>query len=107
MDVDGSTEKIAEKVTQLEKLANGVLDLRITPHAIAHGNELVSLDKDLEKVKASLSAQSKTAKLWIQFLEYINVIKDISALRGWVGEPTSRCEQVPQPLCSDRAYTLC
>ena len=76
MDVDGSTEKIAEKVTHLEKLANGVLDLSITPHAIAHCNELVTLDKDLEKVKASLSAQSKTATLWIQFLEYIKVIKD-------------------------------
>ena len=76
MGVDGSTEKIAENVTQLEKLANGVLDLSITPRAIAHCNELVTLDKDLEKVKASLSGQSKTAKLWIQFLEFIKFIKD-------------------------------
>ena len=77
MYVDGSTEKIADNVTQLEMLTNGVLDLSITPHAIAHCNELVTLDKDLKKVKASLSAQSKTAKLWIQFLEYIKVIKDL------------------------------
>ena len=77
MYVDGSTEKIAENVTQLEKLTNGVLDLSITPRAIAHCNELVTLNKDLKKVKASLSAQSKTVKLWIQFLEYIKVIKDL------------------------------
>ena len=76
MDVDGSTEKIAENVTQLEKLANGDLDISITPRAIADCKELVTLDKDLEKVKASLSAQSNTAKWWIQFLEFIKFIKD-------------------------------
>ena len=107
MGVDGSTETIAENVTQLEKLANGVLDLSITPRAIAHCNELVTLDKDLEKVKASLSAQSKTAKLWISTVSGIHQIHQrLYQLweAGDVGEPPSCSEQVPQPICSDQAY---
>ena len=55
---------------------------------IVNSEALQLLDKCIEELKHSLSTQSRTAKLWIQFLNYIRKIENFVAcerLKDWNG----------------------
>ncbi len=56
---------------------------------------LVKIDQALDQLKTFLSAQSRTAKLWVQFMDYIRIIQDFIAserLKDWHGHIRARSQ---------------
>ena len=50
---------------------------------------LVKIDQAFDQLKTFLSAQSRTAKLWVKFMDYIRIIQDFIAserLKDWHGQ---------------------
>ncbi|MES9882369.1 MAG: hypothetical protein ABW185_15970 [Sedimenticola sp.] len=65
-----------EQVNGVQKLIDDVLDQSIPPDAIADSPDLTALNEAVESTKTVLSTKSRTAKLWIHCLQYIEVIKE-------------------------------
>ena len=61
---------------ELERLISDVMNHKVSPNALAESRELVKLGNALECLKDTLRSTSRTAKLWLQFMEYIEIIKD-------------------------------
>ena len=60
-----------EEVEQIHKLYEGVKKKMISVSAIAESVELKKMDYCLMKYKQRLNDTSPTAKLWLQYMEYI------------------------------------
>ncbi len=55
----------------LERLTSDFMNQKVSPNALAESQELVKLDNTLPCLKVNL----RTAKLWLQRMDYIEVIK--------------------------------
>jgi len=51
------------------------MDRNLPISSIAESNELIKLETYLLKYKALLARRSPTAKLWLQYIEYIETLK--------------------------------
>ena len=56
----------------LERLTSDFTNQKVSPNVLAESQELVKLDNTLPCLKVDL----RTAKLWLQCMDYIDVIKD-------------------------------
>ena len=61
---------------ELERLISDVMNHKVSPNALAESRELVKLGNALECLKDTLRSTSRTAKLWLRFMDYIEIIKD-------------------------------
>ena len=61
---------------ELERLISDVMNHTVSPNALAESWELVKLGNALECLKDTLRSTSRTAKLWLRFMDYIEIIKD-------------------------------
>ena len=61
---------------ELEKLISDVMNPKVSPNALAESRELVKLGNALECLKDTLRSTSRMAKLWLRFMDYIEIIKD-------------------------------
>ena len=61
---------------ELERLISDVMNHKVSPNALAESRELVKLGNALKCHKNTLRSTSRTAKLWLQFMVYIEIIKD-------------------------------
>ena len=61
---------------KLERLISDVMNHKVSPNALAESRELVKLGNALECLKDTLRSTSRTAKLWLRFMDYIEIIKD-------------------------------
>ena len=61
---------------ELERLISDVMNHKVSPTALAESRELVKLGNALECLKDTLRSTSRTAKLWLRFMDYIEIIKD-------------------------------
>ena len=64
-----------EDVKTLRELYNGTMNKSIPVSSIAESIELKKLEQCLAKHKENLSASSPTANLWLQYIEYVEVLK--------------------------------
>ena len=62
---------------ELERLISVVMNHKVSPNALAESPELVQLGYALECLKDTLRLTSRTAKLWLRFMDYIEIIKDV------------------------------
>ena len=84
------TTLVLEKVSSfndhkenLHLIYNNLLDNKITIDQVNDHSDVTSLQIDVENVKTNLSKQSRTAKLWIQYLHYISLIKMCQGRKNW------------------------
>ena len=71
---------------ELERLISDVMNHKVSPNALAESRELVKLGNALECLKDTLRSTSRTAKLWLRFMDYIEIIKDFICCEGmWDG----------------------
>ena len=71
-------EKMVEDgfdTASLEKMYQHLVQGEASLTDVNHNNCIIAISKIMENFKAELSSKSRTAKLWIQYLEYINIIK--------------------------------
>ena len=61
---------------ELERLISDVMNHKVSPNALAESRELVKLGNTLECLKDTLRSTSRTAELWLRFMDYIEIIKD-------------------------------
>ena len=61
---------------ELKSLISDVMNNKVSPNALAESRELVKLGNALECLKDTLRSTSRTAKLWLRFMDYIEIIKD-------------------------------
>ena len=65
-------------ITEVEKIRSlyeGVEDKTIPVSSVTESQELLRLQNCLVKYKALLAEKSPTAKLWLQYIEYIETLK--------------------------------
>ena len=62
---------------ELERLISEVMNYKVSPNSLAESRELVKLGNALECIKDTLRSTSRTAKLWLRFMDYIEIIKDL------------------------------
>ena len=65
-------------VTEVDKICSlyeGIKDKLLSVSSIAESQELMKLESGLLKYKALLSKESPTAKLWLQYIEYVETLK--------------------------------
>ena len=61
---------------ELERIISDVMNHKVSPNALAESRKLVKLGNALECLKDTLRSTSRTAKLWLRFMDYIEIIKD-------------------------------
>ena len=61
---------------ELERLISDIMNHKISPNARAESRELVKLGNALECLKDTFRSASRTAKLWLRFMDYIEIIED-------------------------------
>ena len=64
-----------EEIKKLSKLYEVVKAGKATSENILNSAELKKLKKNITDLKIQLAEQSRTAQLWLQYLEYIQVLK--------------------------------
>lgn len=74
-DLDIVEKLSATEVEKLHGLFKGIEDKSIPVSHIAESKELMKLDKWLTKYKAILANRSPTAKLWLNYIEYVETLK--------------------------------
>ena len=70
-----------EDVKTLRELYDGTMNKSIPVSSIAESIELNKLKQCIAKQKENLSANSSTANLWLQYIEYVEVLKLFIALK--------------------------
>ena len=79
-----------EEITSLKALYETVKGGKAEEQDITGPNELKKLDDNLQQLKDELNIKSRTAKLWLQYSDYVKVTKDaISAERTGNWSPIS------------------
>ena len=73
-------ESVEDKLggTEIEKIHDfydGIKDKSIPVANVDQSNELVKLENCLINYKESLAKTSRTAKLWLQYIEYVEIVK--------------------------------
>ena len=61
--------------SSLEKMYQDLLKGEASFTEVNDNDCIIAISKIIENFKSELSSKSRTAKLWIQYLEYINIIK--------------------------------
>ena len=61
---------------ELERLISDVMNHKVSQNALAESRELMKLGNALECLKDTLRSTSRMAKLWLRFMDYIEIIKD-------------------------------
>ena len=57
-------------------LISDVMNHKVSPNVLAESREIVKLGNALECLEDTLRSTSRTAKLWLRFMDYIEIIKD-------------------------------
>lgn len=65
----------AGEVQKIHDLYEGIQDNSMLVSDISESKELIKLDEYLLKYKAFLAEKSRTAKLWLQYIEYVETLK--------------------------------
>ena len=60
-----------------DRLISDFMNHKVSPNALAESRELVKLGNALECLKDMLRSTSITTKLWLRFMDYIEIIKDV------------------------------
>ncbi len=63
------------EVDKIHELFQGIKEKSMPLSSIANSKELIKLESCLLKYKALLADKSPTAKLWLQYLEYVENLK--------------------------------
>ena len=61
---------------ELERLISDVMNHKVSPNALAESRKIVKLGNALECLKDTLMSTSRTATLWLRFMDYIEIMKD-------------------------------
>ena len=61
---------------ELERLISDVMNHKVSPNALAESRENVQPGYALECLKDTPRSTSRTAKLWLRFMDYIEIIED-------------------------------
>ena len=78
MDTDNRQTLLGlNQYNELERLISDVMNHKVSPNALAQSRELVKLGNALKCLKDTLRSTSRTAKLWLRFMDYIEIIRDI------------------------------
>ena len=77
METDRQTLLGLNQDNELERLISDVMNHKVSPNAFAEWREHVKLGIALECLKDTFSSTSRTAKLWLRFMDYIEIIKDV------------------------------
>ena len=64
-----------EEITKLIQFYEVVKSGEAADEDITQSNELKKLDKSLRDLRNALSANSQTAKLWLQYIDYVQLMK--------------------------------
>ena len=77
IDSSSSEQKLidADEVQKIDELYKGIVDKSVAVCDIAESKELVKLKECLLAHKAFLAEKSRTAKLWLQYIEYVETLK--------------------------------
>ena len=72
-----SVEKVLnkEEITNISQLYELVKSGKATDTDITESNELMKLKRYLKELRNDLTAKSKTAELWFQYIDYVQLIK--------------------------------
>ena len=74
--IDGFYQDLPEAdVKELDKILSNVIAGQCGYDKIEESEAIKSYERKLEEWKNKLASQSRTAKLWIKYLDYINVVK--------------------------------
>ena len=94
---------------ELEILISDIMNHTFSPNALAKSRELVKLDNALECLKDTLRSTSRTAKLWLRFVDYIEIIKDFICCEklGMCDGHLNFRHRITESFRSDRSYSLC
>ena len=65
----------AADVKKIHDMYEGIKNKSISVAGIAESQELMKLEESLLKYKALLAERSQTAKLWLQYIEYVETLK--------------------------------
>ena len=91
------------EMTEIENLLGKVLNKEATNDDIMQTEVLSSITTEIEVIRQSLASKSRNAKLWLQYLDYIDTVKLF--IRA---ERTFNCSRKDvEPVCSYRPHTLC
>ena len=74
-DLDLQHKLDVTEVEKIRRLYEGVEDKTIPVSNVAESQELIKLQNCLLKYKALLAEKSPTAKLWLQYIEYMETLK--------------------------------
>jgi hypothetical protein len=75
-DIDMDENKLnATEVERINHLYEGIKDQSIAVVSVSESKELKKLDHCLQKYKELLAERSPTAKLWLQYIEYVETLK--------------------------------
>ena len=70
--------------SSLEKIYQGLVQRNLDLNDVESSNTVIRLTNVVDKFKSELLSASSTAKLWLQYLEYISIIRmSIRAQRNW------------------------
>ena len=61
--------------SSLEKIYQGLVQRNLDLSDVESSNIVIRLTNVVDKFKSELSSASRTAKLWLQYLEYISIIR--------------------------------
>ena len=77
LEVDNDLQDVldATEVDKICSLYEGIKDKHLPVSNIAESQELIKLENYFFKYKAMLTTRSPTAKLWLQYIEYIETLK--------------------------------
>ena len=71
----GEDKLDSDDVQKIHDLYEGIQDNSIQPSDIAESKELLKLEKCILKLKTILAEKSRTAKLWLHYIEYVDTLK--------------------------------
>ena len=74
-DLDIVDKLNATDVERIHDLYEGIKDKSVPAANIAKSKELMKLDECIFKYKTLLAERSPTAKLWLQYIEYMETLK--------------------------------
>lgn len=100
-----------QTLSQAESLFDDLLSKKITPSDIESNEILESIDKERCAFAETLSSKSRTAKLWLQFMDMVDILK--SHIRSertgdWQLQITSLRSMLPyNAAAAHNSYTKC
>ena len=62
-------------LSQFQNVYNSLFDVSSETISIVNESVVTNLSQTLDKISANLSSQSRTGKLWINYLRHINILR--------------------------------